>query len=197
LGYDEFSWFHDVITQNYSRPTFAFLPLKEIEMTTQDLSAKQAIDKIKELAESIDFALLCTDLTSQPFHAIPMSTKRVDDDGSIWFLSGQDSTHNINILRNLAVQLLYSDPKSMRFLIIYGQALILTEGPILKSLYKKSDDAWFDSVEDPNLSAIKVVPHSAHYWDIKGNKLAALWKMGVAAVTGSEADIVEHGDLKV
>lgn len=166
-------------------------------MTNQDLSAKQAIDKMRDLAESIDFAMLCTDLTSQPFHAIPMSTKRVDDDGSIWFLSGQDSTHNANILRNLQVQLLYSDPKSMRFLIIYGQALVLTERSILASLHKKSDDAWFDGVDDPNLSAIKVVPHTAHYWDIKGSKLAALWKMGVAAVTGSEADIAEHGDLRL
>ncbi len=166
-------------------------------MTTQDLSAEQAVDKIKKLAESIDFAMLCTDLTTQPFHAIPMSTKRVDDDGSIWFLSGQDSTHNANILRNLAVQLLYAEPKSFQFLTIYGQALVLTDRAILESLYESSDDAWFDGLEDPNLSAIKVVPHMAHYWDIKGNTLAALWRMGVAAVTGDAADIGEHGVLRV
>ncbi|WP_391575340.1 pyridoxamine 5'-phosphate oxidase family protein [Aureliella helgolandensis] len=44
--------------------------------------------KLKELAESIDFAMLCTDLEATPFHAIPMSTRRVDDQGHIWFLSG-------------------------------------------------------------------------------------------------------------
>ncbi len=166
-------------------------------MSTQDLHAKDASAKIKQLAESIDFAMLCTDLTAQPFHAIPMSTKRVDDDGAIWFLSGRDSTHNANILRNLAVQLLYSDPSSMRFLIVFGQALVLDDKSILKSLYQRTDDAWFSGLDDPNLTAIKITPHSAHYWDVKGNRMAALWKMGVTAVTGIKADIAEHGSLKV
>jgi len=124
-----------------------------------------------------------------------MSTKRVDDDGSIWFLSGQDSTHNANILRNLAVQPQYSDSKSMSFLIIYGQTLVFTERPIFESLYEKSYDTCFDGVEDPNLSAAKVIPHTAHYCEIKEDKLAALLKMGIAAATDSEADIAEHGNL--
>ncbi len=166
-------------------------------MTTQNLHDKDAIAKIKQLAESIDFAMLCTDLTAQPFHAIPMSTKRVDDDGAIWFLSGRDSTHNANILRNLAVQLLYSDPSSMRFLIVFGQALVLDDTSILKSLYRKTDDAWFNGLDDPNLTAIKVIPHSAHYWDVKGNRLVALWKMGVAAISRIQADIAQDGELKV
>lgn len=166
-------------------------------MTTQDLQAKEANAKIQQLAESIDFAILCTDLTAQPFHAIPMSTKRVDDDGSIWFLSGRDSTHNANILRNLAVQLLYSDPSSMRFLVVFGQALVLDDKAILQSLYSSSDDAWFKGLDDPNLTAIKVTPHTAHYWDIQGNRLFAMWRMGVAALTGTDADVGVHGELRV
>lgn len=166
-------------------------------MNTQNLDAQEANVKIKQFAESIDFAMLCTDLTAQPFHAVPMSTKRVDKDGAIWFLSGRDSTHNANILRNLAVQLIYADPSSMRFLIVFGQALIIDEKTILKSLYQKTDDAWFNGLDDPNLTAIKVTPHLAHYWDVKGNRLIALWKMGVAAITGAQVDIAEHGDLKV
>lgn len=166
-------------------------------MSTKDLSAREANSKIKNLAESIDFSLLCTDLTIQPFHVVPMSTKRVDDDGSIWFLSGQDSTHNANIIRNPAVGLMYSDPSAMRFLIVFGQALVLSEKSILATLYSKSDDAWFNGLDDPNLSAIKVIPHTAHYWDIQGNQLAALWNMGVAAVFGTQAAVAEHGNLKV
>jgi general stress protein 26 len=166
-------------------------------MTTQDLHDQQAKAKIKQLAESIDFTMLCTDLSSQPFHAIPMSTKRVDEEGVIWFLSGRDSTHNANILRSPAVQLIYSAPSSMQFLIVFGQASIVREHSILKSLYGKMDDAWFKGLDDPNLSAIRVVPETAHYWDVKGNRLVALWRMGVAAISGTKADIAEHGKLVV
>lgn len=139
----------------------------------QDLHGYVANAMIKQIAQSIDFALLCTDLATQPFHAVPMSTKRVDDDGAVWFLSRRDSTHNANILRNVSVQLLYSDPSTMRFLNVFGHALILDDQSILRSLYQRSDDVWFNGLEDPNLTAIKVNPQAAHFWVIKGTRLDA------------------------
>ena len=171
--------------------------LRKMTLTTQDLEATEANAKIKQLAESIDFAMLCTDLVTHPFHAVPMSTKRVDENGSIWFLSGRDSRYNTNILRNSSVQLIYADPSSMRFLIVAGKARIVDERSVLESLYQKSDDAWFKGNDDPNLTAIEIDPQAAHYWDVKGGRLVALWRMGVAVMTGVQADIGQHGDLKV
>lgn len=166
-------------------------------MTTKDLRNNDAVEKIKSLAESIDFAMLCTDLASKPFHAIPMSTKKVDENGAVWFLSGADSNHNANILRDANVELLYAHPGSMRFLSIYGNATIQRDKKILSSLYGSTDDAWFDGVDDPNLTAIKITPIHAYYWDTKTNKLITLLKMGVGAVTGKEPDLMDEGELKV
>jgi len=81
-----------------------------------------------------------------------MSTKRVDEDGAIWFLSGRDSTHNDNILEDSKVELLDSHPGSMRFLIVYGKATIHEDRKVLKELYGKTDDAWFEGLEDPIVS---------------------------------------------
>jgi general stress protein 26 len=164
-------------------------------MTTHNLQGTNALKKIKELAEAIDFTMLCTNLDAKPFHAVPMSTKRVDADGAIWFLSGQDSHHNSHIRGNPSVQLLYSDPGSMRFLIVYGEATIRVDREILKELYGAADDAWFDGIDDPNVSAIRIVPIDAHYWDTKHNRMVAMLKMGVAAITGEQAEIAVHGDL--
>ncbi len=166
-------------------------------MTKNNLANNEAVAKLKDLAESIDFTMLCTNLNAKPFHAIPMSTKRVDEDGAIWFLSGSDSTHNGNICDDSKVELLYSDPGSMRFLTVFGEATLHREPTLLKELYGKTDDAWFDGLDDPNLSAIKIVPIDAHYWDSKNNRLVSLLKLGVAAVTGDRPDLAEHGDLRV
>jgi len=166
-------------------------------MTTKNLQSNLAISKIKELAEAINFTMLCTSLSDKPFHAIPMSTKRVDEDGALWFLSGQDSTHNENILDDCKVQLLYSDPRSMRFLIVYGEATIHEDRKVLQELYGTMDNAWFKGIDDPNLSAIKVVPLDAHYWDSKSNKLISMAKIGLAAITGQQPDLAEHGNLKL
>lgn len=166
-------------------------------MTTKNLSSGKAVAKIKELAEAIDFTMLCTNLNAKPFHAVPMSTKRVDDCGAIWFLSGHDSTHNEHIHDDSKVQLLYSDPGTMRFLTVFGGAEIIKDRSVLNELYGSTDDAWFEGVDDPNLSAIKVTPLDAHYWDMKNNRLVTLVKIGVAAVIGDEPDIAEDGALNV
>ena len=166
-------------------------------MSTENLYSAEAKEKIKKMAKDIDFAMMATNLTQTPLSVIPMSTKKVDEDGNIWFLSGKDSDHNRDIKNNKEVQLIYSDKGEMQFLSVYGTASIVKEKMILKELYGKTDDAWFDGVDDPNLSALKIEPKDAYYWDSKSNKIVSLFKMGVGAVTGEKQDVGRKGELNV
>jgi len=160
-----------------------------------NLYNKEAREKIEKIAEDVDFAMMATNLASKPSHIIPMSTKKVDDHGNIWFLSGKDSEHNHNISEDDDVELIYSHPGNMTFMSLYAKAEIVYDEQILKDLYGQSDDNWFDGVDDPNLSAIKVKPITAHYWEPKDNKLITLFKMGVGAITDKKQDIGESGQL--
>jgi len=166
-------------------------------MAHKDLHQKEAIAKLKELAEDIDFALMTTDLTQPPFHIIPMSTKKVDEEGNIWFLSGKDSEHNTHIEEEERALLTYSSKSDMEFLSIYGHARICFDKKIIKELYSSGDDAWFNGVDDPFLSAIEIKPSEARYWDTKNGKLISLFKMAIGSVTGNEPDLGEEGTLKV
>ncbi len=166
-------------------------------MSTKNLKSREALDKMKKLVNDIDFAMLLTDLNTQPISAVPMSTKKVDEQGNIWFLSGLNSDHNANIVKSTEVQLLYSDISDMEFISIYGRATIIADPDILNDLYEKSDDAWFTGKDDPNLTAIKVTPEEAYYWDTKQNKYISLFKMGIATLTGEKADVGEKGKLNL
>jgi len=166
-------------------------------MSEKNLKNKEAIAKLKELAEGIDFAMMSTDLTLPPFHIVPMSTKKVDEDGNIWFLSGRNSNHNKHIEEQGRLLLTYSDKSSMEFLTVYGAARIITKKEIYKEFYNSSDDMWFEGVDDPNVSAIKVLPSDVHYWDTKSGKFISLLKMGVGAITGNQPDISETGNLDI
>ncbi|HSP39879.1 MAG TPA: pyridoxamine 5'-phosphate oxidase family protein [Gillisia sp.] len=166
-------------------------------MSIDNLTRGEALEKMTKMVNDIDFAMLLTDLKSQPISAVPMSTKKVDDKGNIWFLSGLNSDHNTNIVNSPEVQLLYSDISDMEFISIYGRATIIADPSVLNDLYERSDDAWFTGEDDPNLTAIKVVPEEAYYWDNKYNKYVSLFKMGVAAITGKKADVGEKGKLKL
>lgn len=166
-------------------------------MSTEDLTSREALNKMTKLVEDIKVAMLLTDLESQPISAVPMNTKKVDRQGNIWFLSGLNSDHNANIVKRPKVQLLYSDPSDMEFISIYGEAEVVTEKSKLEEFYNKTDDSWFDGVDDPNLTALKVTPQEAYFWDTKQNKYISLFKMGLSAITGDKADVGEKGKLNL
>lgn len=166
-------------------------------MSTKNLTNVEAKKKIKELAESIDYTMMATDLKSQPFHVVPMSTKKVDDEGNIWFLSNKTSEHNQNIQKEQKVQLIYAGKGSYEFLSVYGKASIITDKDKIEEFYGEADDAWFDGVDDPQITAIKVEPEDAHYWDTKNGKIISLLKIASSAITGNKTDLGEQGDLKV
>jgi len=166
-------------------------------MGKNNLFNEEAKAKIKELAENIDFAMMETHLGAKPTHIVPMSTKEVDEDGCLWFLSNKNSEHNGYIDADNSIQLIYSKPGDMEFMTIFGHAFITTERSVLEKYYGKSDDAWFDGIDDPNLTAIKVIPQDAHYWDTKNGKLISLLKMGLGALTGEKQDLGEQGNLNL
>ncbi|MGB3774080.1 MAG: pyridoxamine 5'-phosphate oxidase family protein [Leeuwenhoekiella sp.] len=166
-------------------------------MSKENLYNEDAKKKITEMAEDIDFAMMATNLKEIPLSVIPMSTKKVDGEGNIWFLSGKDSDHNKDIESDPNVQLIYSKPGSMKFLSVYGRATITKDKGIIDDLYSKSDDNWFDGVEDPNITAISFKPSEAAYWDTETNKLVSLFKMGVGTITGEKQDVGKSGKMKM
>ncbi|MFD0976532.1 pyridoxamine 5'-phosphate oxidase family protein [Salinimicrobium gaetbulicola] len=166
-------------------------------MSTEKLDKEESRKKIKSLVGDIKVAMMITGFDQKPIPAIPMTTKKIDNDGNIWFLSLRNSHHNQNLLKDKQVQLLYSDPSDMEYLSVYGEAEVTTDRAVLEDLYEKTDDNWFEEIDDPNLTAIKVRPEEAYYWDTKTNKYITLLKLGVGAITGNKQDIGEKGELDI
>ncbi len=166
-------------------------------MSIKNLYSSEAKVKIKELAESIDFVFMATNLTSLPLHAIPMSTKKVDEMGNIWFLSGDESSHNSHIRADNKIHLFYGGGTDMEFLNVFGEAEIIRDRSIIHELYGSADDTWFDGKDDPKVTALMIKPLDVHYWDTKNGKLVSLLKMGVGAVTGKKMELGEEGKLEV
>jgi general stress protein 26 len=164
-------------------------------MSTEKLNKEESRKKLRELVDDIKIAMMITGFNRKPVSAVPMTSKKVDQEGNIWFLSLRNSDHNNDLLKDNDVQLLYSEPSDMEYLSVYGEAEITTQKSILEDLYNKTDENYFSGLEDPNLTAIKVKPQEAYYWDTKANKYVTLFKMGVGAITGNEQDIGEKGKL--
>jgi general stress protein 26 len=166
-------------------------------MGTKNINKEEALKKMKNLAESIDIAMMGTNFQTSPLHIVPMSTKKVDDMGAFWFLSNKLSKHHSHIMNEERAQLIYADPKSMQFMTIYGDALIRTDLHILEDLYEKSDEAWFKGIDDPNLTAIQLKPTEGYYWDRATNSLVSLFEMGMTAISGEHPDLGLEGEIEI
>ena len=171
---------------------------KDPKPNNQNLSAQDAIDKLKELIKSESICHFCTNLAKQPISSRPMSTQKVDDDGNIWFMSSIKSGKNEEIEKNNSVQLFYSNPSNYEFLSVFGKVSIHTDREKIYELWSPFAKAWFeDGKDDVDISLIKVEPEESYYWDTKSNKMISMIKMLAAMVTGSAPDDGVEGKLNV
>ena len=171
---------------------------KDPKPNNQNLSAQDAIDKLKELIKSESICHFCTNLAKQPISSRPMSTQKVDDEGNIWFMSSIKSGKNEEIEKNNSVQLFYSNPSNYEFLSVFGKASIHTDREKIYELWSPFAKAWFeDGKDDVDISLIKVEPEESYYWDTKSNKMISMIKMLAAMVTGSAPDDGVEGKLHI
>ncbi len=162
----------------------------------QDLSRKEANEKIKELAKKADTCLFTTSLTTLPLTTRPMSTRDVDEDGCIWFFSRQDSSKNKEIAADDRVQLFYSNFSSSEYLSVYGRATIIRDEKKAKELWSAIAKTWFNKgYDDPELTLLKIEPQESYYWDTKDGKVVTLIKMVAGAITGKEFDLGVEGKI--
>jgi general stress protein 26 len=162
----------------------------------KSLSDKDAIEKIQELANE-KMCMLCT---YENGHIVsrPMSTQKVEDDGTMWFMSSSESEKNRQIQNNDHVYMMYMETGKSHYLSLSGHAEVVVDKARIHELWNPFVKAWFEEGEDdPRVTLLKVRPNEGHYWDTKNGRLISLIKIAVAAVTGKEhMDGSLEGNLK-
>lgn len=155
----------------------------------KDLFDKDAIAKIKELAEDIKMCMFCTELSVRPVPTRPMSVLEVDEQGNLWFLSSKNSNKNFEIKHDDEVQLIFAKNADAHFLSIFGKAIIYTDRSHIEDVWVPIAKTWFEEGKnDPNATVIKVEPQDAYYWDTKSGKMISMLKWALGAVVGSSID---------
>ena len=101
-----------------------------------------------------------------------MSTRSVDEAGTLWFFSARGSPKNQEIAANPQVQLIYSLPGKSEFLTLSGTATISRDQAKIDQLCNPLAKAWFsEGPTDPALTVISITPSDGYYWDTKHNKM--------------------------
>lgn len=164
----------------------------------KNLIAEEAVAKLQELVKASPTCMFATRLGEAPFHVCPMQVQETDYEGSLWFFSGADSTHNQQVAADPRVQLIFANHSDYEFLTVFGMATISRDREQIERLWNRMVEAWFpEGKDDPNLTLICVRPSVAHYWDTENGRLVTMAKILTAAATGSEMDTGVEGSLDV
>lgn len=165
----------------------------------KDLTAAEAIKKIKVLADQAKICFFCTESsTGETRGARPMSVLEVDDEGTLWFVSPKDSEKNDEIDSNPAVRLYFHGSAHSDLMFLIGDAFIHRDRSKLKDLWNPFLKTWFtEGKDDPRISIIKVFPKEGYYWDSKHGNLVATVKMVIGSAIGKNMDDSVEGTLDV
>jgi general stress protein 26 len=156
-------------------------------MTDQNLSGKEAIEKLRTLTESTPTCMFGSGLDVVPMHLCPMQVQQVDHQGCLWFFSGADSVHNRQIATDPRVHLIFGNSSKIEYLTVFGNADISKDPAKAKELWSKFVEAWFpQGPDDPNLTLLRVRPITSHFWDTENGKLVTFAKILTSAITGSD-----------
>src|SRR6476619_2427228 len=157
----------------------------------------ESIEKLKEMLEGIDFAMLTT-LSGGRMRSRPMSTQKFEFNGDLWFFTS-DNTHKVDeINQDPHVSLAYCQPDDNRYVSVYGTASVVKDRAKIEELWNPILKAWFPKgLEDPTLCLLKVEVSEAEYWDASSSTLVQIAGFLKALVTGQEADYGDHGKISM
>ena len=169
------------------------------EKNREDLRARDAVAKIRELVGKAQTCFFCTAVPDPNAQAArPMNVRQVDDAGDLWFLSASDSHTNEQVARDPTVQLYFQGSPHSDFLHLTGRAAITTDRAKVKELWEPVLKTWFTGgQDDPRITVIRVTPTDGYYWDTKHGNVVAGIKMLVGAAVGKTLDDSIEGRLQV
>lgn len=127
--------------------------------------------KLHEMLEEFSTLLLGTfeQTGGQPsLRARPMTVARLDDDCTLYFITGI-STDKVDEAASTGTGHAFGQSKT-RYLWLRGELEISRDRALLRELWSKLNDVWFDGPDDPRAAVMTLRPTEAELWDVSGVK---------------------------
>ncbi len=152
-------------------------------------------DKLHDLLEDFDAAMLVTRTQDGQLRSRPMMLAEVDSEGGLWFVTGRDSAKMDELAQDHHVNVAMQSKR--KFVSISGQVRTVDDRDKVAELWNEMWRVWFPGGKgDPNLLLLKVDGEMGEYWDNSGTSgVKYLIEAGKAYLRGTRPDV--EGDTKI
>lgn len=149
------------------------------------MAEQTAHDKLAELIDDIDVAMMTTREADGSMRSRPMMTQNERFEDDLWFFTRLDSAKVEELQMDPQVNLSYSAPSKQRYVSVSGEARVVRDRETMKRFWSPVHRAWFPGgLEDPQLCILRVRPTYAEYWDSPNSAVVHLFGMAKAVVSG-------------
>jgi general stress protein 26 len=163
-------------------------------MSAYDHSSQ--VSELKAKVKPIKFAMFTT--ADQYGHLVsrPMTCQQIDDEGDLWFYTATGADIWDNIVAEPNVNLSFASPDDSVYVSVSGRAERVVDRERIKAMWNPAVQAWFPhGPDDPHAVLIRVVSHTAEYWDANSSSMVQLYEMAKAVLTGTKPHDGAHGRL--
>jgi general stress protein 26 len=166
-------------------------------MGTAKNPASEAKDKLHAIVEKARTVLLLTHGEDHKIVGRPMALVRIDEDATIYLVSGIGSKKVSEIMADPRVTIAVQDREGIA--MIDGDVRVSQERTLIDALWSDSWNVWFPrGKEDPEVAILIVEPREGSYWDQDlGHGLSYAYRYLKARVTGTEIETKSDEQRKV
>jgi general stress protein 26 len=173
------------------------MAVKETGEALRELSPGEASRRLRALiGEGAVAMVTAADRRFMPASR-PLLTRKLDDDGVIWFFVPSDGSLALDIDCNPRVNATYNDSDRGIFVSLSGYARLDYDPERIFALWDERLETWFtEGPLDPRLALLRVAVDHAEYWDERARGRIRLLALANAAL-GREPPAPEHCRLKL
>lgn len=136
------------------------------------LQDKEAIEKLRDLVNSVQICMFTTIDGDNKIVSRPMSTSHIDEEGNIWFFTNEFSEKVQEVSKDNIVDLIYSHPTKNIYLSIRGTCSLVIDRKKMEELWKPELKTWFpDGLEDSKVCLIKVASEEGYFWNHQTSRM--------------------------
>ncbi len=160
---------------------------------TPHTSDQETAAKVRELIADEKLGMLTTVDPQGKLVSRPMALQRVDEDGTLLFLTDSTTPKAEQVERDHRVNVAFSS--SGTWISVSGSGTLHHDRDLIHDLWNAGVDAWFpDGPDSPEVVVLRVDPDTAEYWDTPGGRIASVLAYAKSRITGDRPDV---GEAKV
>jgi general stress protein 26 len=149
------------------------------------------LQRVWAIIERVGVCMLTTQgrlgLRARPLQARPDRSS-----GLIWFVTDLRSSKEHEIESKHEIGLVFIGTTENAYLSITASANVLRDHAIAASIWRATDNMWWDGPDDPNAGLLRVIPRTAELWDGPSSKMVGVFEFLKSQIIGAEPHLGEN-----